>query len=60
MRRNQAKPSFDRKERTPLSKKELTDALKQVLLADRPEGQHSENRTPTNEELQERYKLERR
>jgi hypothetical protein len=60
MGRNQAKPSFDRKERVPVSKKDLTDALKQVLLADHPEGQHSANRTPTNEELQERYKLERR
>ena len=30
MGRNQAKPSFDRKERTPVSKKDLTDALTRI------------------------------
>ena len=54
------KKAFKREGRTPVSKKNLTDALKQVLLAERPEGQHSENWTPTRKELQERYKLERR
>ena len=60
MGRNQTKSSFDRKEQVPVSKKDLTDALKQVLLADHPEGQHSEDRTPTKKELQERYRMERR
>ena len=38
MGRKQAKSSFDRKEQVPVSRKDLTDALNQVLLADRPEG----------------------
>lgn len=44
----------------PIPLTELEDAVKEVLLAPFPEGQHSENREPTVAELTQRYKLERR
>lgn len=39
---------------------ELEEAVKQVLFSHKPEGQHSENREPTQEELHQRVRLERR
>ena len=44
----------------PVSSEDFEAAVKQVLLSDRPEGQHSENREPTMEELSQKFKLERR
>ena len=40
--------------------KALDKALKQILLAPTPKGQRSENRAPTKDELEMRYRLERR
>ena len=34
--------------------------MKEVLLAPLPENQHSENREPTTEEQNQKFKLERR
>ena len=58
--RRKFKAEFEQEEQRPSSKKDLTDALKQILLADKTESQHSENRTPTNAELQQRHRLDRR
>ena len=44
----------------PISSGEFEDAVKEVLLSDKPEDQHSENREPTMEELNQKVKLERR
>ena len=40
--------------------KEFEDAVKETLLSQKPKGQHSENREPTLEELNQKFKLERR
>lgn len=53
------KKAFDLEERESVAAEELFDAMGQELLAEQPEGQHSENRTPTKKELQERYRLQR-
>ena len=58
--KKQFKAAIGQEGRQPASKKDLTDALKQVLLADQPERQHSENRTQAKAELQQKYKLVRR
>ncbi|MYH01785.1 MAG: hypothetical protein F4142_04240 [Nitrospira sp. SB0675_bin_23] len=39
---------------------ELEAAVKDVLLTPKPEEQHSENRDPTLEELNQKWKLKRR
>ena len=43
----------------PVSSKEFEEVVRQILLSDRPEGQHSENREPTMEELNQKFKLKR-
>ena len=60
MDKKRFKASFEQEERRSASKEDLTDALKNILLADKPESQHSENRTPTKAELQQRHRLDRR
>ena len=40
--------------------KEFEDAVKDILLSPKPEDQRSENREPTMEELNQKFKLERR
>lgn len=48
----------DETEREPITMADFTDAVKQVLLA--PVGKiKSENRMPTKEELNQRWKLEK-
>ena len=50
---------IDAVERDDVTREDLEAALKQVLLA--PQGSvKSENREPTREELNRRYRLERR
>lgn len=44
----------------PIPSEQFEEAVRQVLLSDRPEGPHSENREPTMEELNQKVKLERR
>ena len=44
----------------PIESAEFEDAVKEVLLSTKPEDQHSQNREPTMEELQQKFKLERR
>ncbi len=53
------KREYEKEDRRAVSKKDFMDAMKPVLLAEKPEDQHSENRTPTNEEIQQRYRLDR-
>ena len=43
----------------PIDSEEFEKAVKAVLLSDRPEDQHSENREPTMEELNQKVKLKR-
>ena len=43
----------------PITQKELTDAVRELLLAPRGEAR-SENREPTREELNRRYKVGRK
>ena len=50
---------FQKEDRRPVSKEELREAMEQVLLADKPKEQHSENRTPTKAELKQRHRLDR-
>ena len=40
--------------------KEFEDTVKETLLSQKPKGQHSENREPALEELNQKFKLERR
>ncbi len=50
---------IDAVERDEVTREDLEDALAQVLLV--PQGSvRSENREPTREELERRYRLERR
>ena len=51
---------IDAVERDEISRKDLEDALKQVLLAPMELRPRSENREPTREELNRRVRLERR
>ena len=44
----------------PIAREDFEAAVKAVLLSDRSEDQHSENREPTKEELNQRFKLKRR
>ena len=44
----------------PIESAEFEDAVKDVLLSQKPDDQHSENREPTMEELKQKFKLERR
>ena len=57
--KKQFKAAIGQEGRGPVSKEDLLDAMKQILLAGKPESQHSENRTPTKAELQQRYRLDR-
>ena len=43
-----------------IPEKEFQEAVKDILLSPKPEDQHSENREPTMEELNQKFKLERR
>ena len=43
-----------------IASEEFEKVVKAVLLSDRPEDQHSENREPTMEELNQKVKLKRR
>ena len=54
MNRNQ----FDKTERREVSKRDLLDALKGVLLAPRGKAR-SKNREPTKADLEARYRLDR-
>lgn len=55
MHRNQ----FDKTERREVSRQDLLDALRSVLLA--PRGQvRSENREPSKAELETRHRLDRK
>ena len=47
-------------ESDPIDSAEFEDAVKDVLLSPKPEDQHSENREPTMEELNQKFKLKRR
>ena len=47
-------------ERDEVSRKDLEDALKQVLLLPAESRPRSENREPTRDELATRYRLDRR
>ena len=47
-------------ESDPITRKEFEDVMKETLLSQKPKGQHSENREPTLEELNQEFKLERR
>ncbi|MCY3813772.1 MAG: hypothetical protein OXH15_18420 [Gammaproteobacteria bacterium] len=51
---------FDKTERRPVSKANFLDALRQILTTDQPEPRKSENREPTTEELNKRWRLDRR
>ena len=51
---------IDAVERDDMTREDLEDALKQVLLAPLESRPRSENREPTREELSRRYRLERR
>ena len=53
-------PEPDPIECDPISSEEFEEAVKAVLLASLSEDQHSENREPTKEELEQKWKLERR
>ena len=50
---------FEKEERRAVSSEDFQDALEKVLLADKPEGQSSENRTPTKAELKQKQRLDR-
>ena len=45
-------------ESVPLA--ELEEVVKEVMSAPLPDDQHSENREPTQEEREQRFKLKRR
>lgn len=44
----------------PITREEFEDVVKEVLFAPLPEEQHSENREPTMEKLNQKFRLERR
>lgn len=44
----------------PIAMKTLEKAMKAVLLSPKPDDQHSENRDPTLEELNQKFTLKRR
>ena len=44
----------------PVSQEDFDAAMRQILLAEKPHDQRSEERTPTKAELETRYRLERR
>ena len=50
----------DKTDRREISKRDLEDALKQVLIAPSENRPRSENREPTKEKLTARYRLDRR
>ena len=50
---------IDAVERTEPTERDLKDALKQVLLTETDERPRRENREPTREERNVRYRLER-
>ena len=52
--------AIDAVERTPVEEKDLKDALRQVLLSESADRPRSENREPTREEVEVRFRLERR
>ncbi len=58
MPRPKSKPP-DPIETDPILSEEFENAVNQVLFAPLPEDQHSENREPTIEELNQRVKLKR-
>ena len=51
---------IDAVERDEVTEQDLKDALRQVLLAETAGHPRSENREPTRDELNRRYRLERR
>ena len=51
---------IDAVERDDVTREDLEDALKQVLLAPLESRPRNENREPTREELNRRLRLERR
>ena len=51
---------IDAVERDEVTREDLEDALKQVLLTPMESRPRSENREPSREELRRRYRLERR
>lgn len=51
---------IDKVERDPVTRKNFTDALRQILTTDEPKRPRSENRDPTKAELEQRWKLKRR
>ena len=53
-------PEPDPIECDPLEREDFEESVKEVLLAPLPEDQHSENREPTKEELNWKFKLKRR
>ena len=53
-------PHHDDIERDEVTREDLENALKQVLLSPAESRPRSENREPTREELSRRYRLERR
>ena len=50
----------DKTERRETSKRDVEDALKQLLIAPAEDRPKSENREPSKEELSKRYRLDRR
>ena len=55
------KPTIDPEvERNPVTVQDLEDAVSEVLLTPVEDRPKSENRTPTREELDRRWKLTRR
>ena len=60
MTRPKADKPHEPPESDPIESAEFEDAVKEVLLSSKPEDQHSENREPTMEELNQKVKLERR
>lgn len=54
------KDQFDKIECDKVSSEDIEDALEKVLLADTDKRPPSENRESTLDELQIRYKLQRR
>lgn len=53
------KRQFDKEPRREVSKRDFMDALKQVLLAPRSKAR-SEDHEPTTEELNQRWRLDRK
>ena len=51
---------FDKTERRDVSKADVMDALAQILGTDAPKRPKSENREPTKDELEQRWRLDRK